>query len=429
MFAQALRPRPDTAPIVLNASGPSGQFGVLAARFDPGTGLYVWEGLASWGPRSLGYGSGTFQASRWRSARSDLAARIEEVGERPGRLPDTVGRFLEALACLDGEAAECRDRFVSACGPCTLPVALAGGDLSVLARLDGIYGPGRVEAVLGRMPSLLPILGLRAGAGPGDAAVVSACDAIMGPEPLTLPELAARVADAYLSETAGAFHVEAGPGSRQAGRSARWLAGIRRLLSAMDGQASAPGMFLYVLERCDQVPGDWMPRDAASVEAMATCLQAASALSALSDGEIEVGTLLSHAKGDWVRLARTLEDDGRWAKGGGEAWIGRLGHMANAYAGEVVLPALAHARARTGEGLRADDTLRAGAFVDQSEEGRRYHAANVQKRQEALAQHKGADGLSVEATDVRLRTAVSMERNLREERLKVGMVVCRKKAA
>lgn len=68
----------------------------------------------------------------------------------------------------------------------------------------------------------------------------------------------------------------------------------------------------------------------------------------------------------------------------------------------------------------------AGAFVDQSEEGRRYHAANVQKRQEALAQKKGADGLSVEATDVRLRTAVSMERNLREGRLKVGMVVCRK---
>lgn len=71
----------------------------------------------------------------------------------------------------------------------------------------------------------------------------------------------------------------------------------------------------------------------------------------------------------------------------------------------------------------------AGSFVDQSEEGRRYHAANIQKRQQALAQQQGADGLSVEATDVRLRTAISMERNLREGRLKVGMIVCRKKLA
>jgi hypothetical protein len=45
---------------------------------------------------------------------------------------------------------------------------------------------------------------------------------------------------------------------------------------------------------------------------------------------------------------------------------------------------------------------------------------------QAWAQQKGATGFSVEATDVRLRIATSMERNLREGRLKVGMVVCRK---
>ena len=39
---------------------------------------------------------------------------------------------------------------------------------------------------------------------------------------------------------------------------------------------------------------------------------------------------------------------------------------------------------------------------------------------------RGAAGLSVAVTEARLRTATSMERNLREGRLKVGMVVCHK---
>jgi hypothetical protein len=67
-----------------------------------------------------------------------------------------------------------------------------------------------------------------------------------------------------------------------------------------------------------------------------------------------------------------------------------------------------------------------GPFVDRSEEGRQHHEANAQARQQALAQQQGAEGLSVKATDVRLRTAMSMARNLRECRLKVGMVVGRK---
>jgi hypothetical protein len=45
---------------------------------------------------------------------------------------------------------------------------------------------------------------------------------------------------------------------------------------------------------------------------------------------------------------------------------------------------------------------------------------------QALAQQAGAQGRSVEATDVLLQTSMSMERNLREGRLQVGMVVCRK---
>ena len=68
--------------------------------------------------------------------------------------------------------------------------------------------------------------------------------------------------------------------------------------------------------------------------------------------------------------------------------------------------------------------LTVGPFVDESEAGRRYHAANIQAWQQAVAQQRGADGRSVDATEARLRTAISMERNLREGRLQVGMVVC-----
>jgi cyclopropane fatty-acyl-phospholipid synthase-like methyltransferase len=69
--------------------------------------------------------------------------------------------------------------------------------------------------------------------------------------------------------------------------------------------------------------------------------------------------------------------------------------------------------------------LQAGNFSDQTEEGRRYHAANMEKWQEALARQQGADGRSVEATSTRLATATSMEQNLREGRLRVGMIVYR----
>ena len=70
--------------------------------------------------------------------------------------------------------------------------------------------------------------------------------------------------------------------------------------------------------------------------------------------------------------------------------------------------------------------LRAGEFLDRSAEGQQYHLANIKAMQQALTQQQGTQGRSIEATKVRLETATSMERNLRERRLKVGMVVFRK---
>jgi ubiquinone/menaquinone biosynthesis C-methylase UbiE len=72
--------------------------------------------------------------------------------------------------------------------------------------------------------------------------------------------------------------------------------------------------------------------------------------------------------------------------------------------------------------------LQAGEFADQTEEGRPYHAANMERWRLALAQQAGADGRSVDATRTRLATATSMERNLREGRLQVGMIVYRSPA-
>jgi SAM-dependent methyltransferase len=72
--------------------------------------------------------------------------------------------------------------------------------------------------------------------------------------------------------------------------------------------------------------------------------------------------------------------------------------------------------------------LAVGDFVDHSEAGRQYHAANIAAFSKALDEQRGAEGRSLQATEARLKTATSMERNLREGRLRVGMVVCRKGA-
>jgi len=71
--------------------------------------------------------------------------------------------------------------------------------------------------------------------------------------------------------------------------------------------------------------------------------------------------------------------------------------------------------------------LTVGPFVDRSEAGRQHHAANLQAWQRAVTQQRGSEGRSVDVTEARLRTATSMERNLREGRLQVAMVVCHKR--
>jgi SAM-dependent methyltransferase len=70
--------------------------------------------------------------------------------------------------------------------------------------------------------------------------------------------------------------------------------------------------------------------------------------------------------------------------------------------------------------------LRPGAFRDTSAEGQQYHLANMKAMQQALAQEEGTHGRSVDVTRMRLQTATSMERNLRERRLQVAMVVYRR---
>jgi SAM-dependent methyltransferase len=67
-----------------------------------------------------------------------------------------------------------------------------------------------------------------------------------------------------------------------------------------------------------------------------------------------------------------------------------------------------------------------GAFTDTSAEGQQYHLANMKAMQKALAQEEGTQGRSVDVTRTRLQTATSMERNLRERRLRVAMVVYRR---
>ena len=64
--------------------------------------------------------------------------------------------------------------------------------------------------------------------------------------------------------------------------------------------------------------------------------------------------------------------------------------------------------------------------MDPSEDGRKFHEGNVDTFKAALALGQGAHGLSAEIIALRLQTAQSRELNLREERLKVGMMVCRK---
>ena len=66
--------------------------------------------------------------------------------------------------------------------------------------------------------------------------------------------------------------------------------------------------------------------------------------------------------------------------------------------------------------------FRVGQFLDLSEEGRQFHEMNATAWKAALKQQSGAPGLSIGATEDRLKQAQSMELNLREDRVKVGML-------
>jgi SAM-dependent methyltransferase len=66
-----------------------------------------------------------------------------------------------------------------------------------------------------------------------------------------------------------------------------------------------------------------------------------------------------------------------------------------------------------------------GPFTDESEEGRRFHAASIAGYDRALAANEGARGLSVEATKARRAASVAMERNLASGSVRVGMLVAR----
>ncbi len=68
----------------------------------------------------------------------------------------------------------------------------------------------------------------------------------------------------------------------------------------------------------------------------------------------------------------------------------------------------------------------AGGFIDHSEDGRKLHETNIEAYNSALSRNEGAQGLSTEVVEARLRASVAMERNLRTGSLKVGMLVSRK---
>jgi ubiquinone/menaquinone biosynthesis C-methylase UbiE len=68
-----------------------------------------------------------------------------------------------------------------------------------------------------------------------------------------------------------------------------------------------------------------------------------------------------------------------------------------------------------------------GDFADHSEEGRKFHEANIKAFNAALSRNERAQGLPTDVVEARLRASVAMERNLRTGSLKVGMVVSRKR--
>ena len=61
-----------------------------------------------------------------------------------------------------------------------------------------------------------------------------------------------------------------------------------------------------------------------------------------------------------------------------------------------------------------------------SEDGRQFHVRAIAAFNRVLYEEEGHQGISMEATQVRLRASESMEENLRTGRIRVGMIVCYK---
>lgn len=126
----------------------------------------------------------------------------------------------------------------------------------------------------------------------------------------------------------------------------------------------------------------------------------------------------------FAELARVLNRDGCLAMHEIFAGNGGPPRYPLAWATEPAMSSLESLESCTArlEGLGFE----VGQFVDLCEESRKYQEDSGAAYQSALAEQTGAGGLSVEVTEERLKRFQSMELNLREDRIKVGMLVCRK---
>lgn len=125
----------------------------------------------------------------------------------------------------------------------------------------------------------------------------------------------------------------------------------------------------------------------------------------------------------FLELARVLRQGGRLALHEIYAGEGEL-HYPLPWATEPSMSALekieACADRLSGLGFEV------GEFTDQTEQGRRYHLANVDEFDAALARNQGTQGLSRDTVEARRAASVAMERNLRSGAIRIGMTVARK---
>jgi hypothetical protein len=348
MFGQAgpMSAAPPSNPIA-TLSEDHGRLALLSARPGAMVGGFEWVGISTKGRRDVAYGSGAFVPRPGQSAIDGLRACADLV---VGQLPRGLSG-VPAVLGMDGrpgdEVAGWVERFERTCGRCTIPVVSHGGDPGILRHLDRLYGPDRVDAVLGRMPVLYAPLRLRAVSNPFPYGLVESCDAIMGDETPSLERLAWHVAECLDSEAANALYDGTRMTPEHAAKPGPWLLALARFLKRMEGRAADPVLAARAMLSCGDAPIDWMPRDAEGVASMAFVLGAALALTDACEGALDVRTLVGPVRGDWRRadlaLSRIVPRDAqatlRWAR--------QVEDMVEAYAAEVLRPALGYARVAT----------------------------------------------------------------------------------